>query len=298
MRFARPVVIALLVALPASAVAAVGATAVKPATLSPQRFETAMTMPNALPLFYRELVAFDTAAHAHLALPATPADFRFAAATNVIPLLLHEIPLALSSYPLVFLPGGDKEPPTLAVLVGVGDGINRYLDTRGQWRADTYIPAWVRRYPFVAVQAHGQGDPVLAIDPGAEMLRAPGDALVKDGKPTPRLEFVLAFQQEFAAFAERTRAAVAALNAAGVLEEGRLSVTLPGGGETREITGFFIVGEARLKALDGKTLDALNKADALGIAYAQLLSMANLGKVLAGVPVTPPAANTPPETVR
>lgn len=244
-----------------------------------------VTMSNqALPLFYRQLEAFDIDRHKDLAPADAAPDYRFAAATNVIPLLIHETPAALRHYPLVFLPGDPGTPPTLAVLVGIGDGNNRFVDGAGKWRAATYIPAWVRRYPFIAVNAEGQGEPVLALDPTPAWLKSPDAApLLKDGQPTERLQYILAFQKEFQDFALRTQAAAKALHEAGLLDEGRLRFEAPGGkpDDSREATGFLIVSEAKLKALDGAALVRLQQADALGLAYAQLFSLGNLANVMA-----------------
>lgn len=240
-----------------------------------------------LPLFYRDLVAFDTAQHGKLAFPAALANYRFAAQTNIIPLLINELPLAIQHYPLVFLPGAGSEPPTLAALVGIGDGINRFVGADQQWRAATYIPAWVRRYPFLAVNAEGQADPVLALDPTPDWLSAEGGERFVDasGKPTPRLEFVLAYQKEFQEMALRTQAIVKSLSESGVLEEGSLRFdpgTADKTSEAREIKGFLIVSEQKLRALSADAIARLHQADALGLAYAQRLSLVNLSNVING----------------
>ena len=247
-----------------------------------------LAMNTPLPLFYRELVAFDIDAHGALAFPDPAPDYHFAARTSVVPLLLHEVPLALRHYPLVFLPGDTKNPPTLAALVGIGDERNRFVETDGRWRRDTYVPAWVRRYPFIAVNAEGQSDPVLALDPQAEWIKqGGGERLIKDGKPTPRLEFIIAFQKEFQDFALRTQAVAKALQDAGVLEDGSLRIESPANDKTeqaREIKGFLTVSEQKLRALSAEAVARLHQADALGLAYAQLFSLANLPNVLTGTP--------------
>jgi hypothetical protein len=282
----------LLAALPVQAVTS---------TLPAQTAKTAMTQAQAnLPLFYRELVAFDQATHGQLAFPAQPADFNYAKATNIIPLLIQETGLALKSYPLVFLPGNDKTPPTLAAMVGIGDNINRFVDNAGQWRADTYIPAWVRRYPFLAVTPAGSKDAVLALDPSAELLKQTGgEPLMKNGEPSERLKGIIAFNQEFTAIAERTNAIVSALQEAGVLEEGSLRFAPPGTPpeQAQEINGFLIVSEQKLRALSDEAVLKLHKADAFGLAYAQMLSMNNLDNLLAQpVAAVPPAPTSGKKT--
>jgi len=237
------------------------------------------------PLFYRELTVFDSAVHGKLRCPHTPPDYRFAAETNLVPLLVNEAVHAARHYPLVFIRGeGEGAAPALAAVVGVGDGVNRFIEADGSWRAETYIPAWVRRYPFFAVRTGESAESVLALDLQAEGLEsADGEPLVgEDGNPTEYLQRVLAFNREFQAIAERTQAVTAALDAAGVLEPGTLRFVPPGADEDEAVTadGFLIVNEKRLRELDDEPVLALQRADALGLAYAQLLSIGSLGNLM------------------
>lgn len=242
-------------------------------------------MTQELPLFYSELTAFDIKTHGKLHFPESPVDYKFAAKTNIIPILVHEAGLASRHYPLVFIPGQNNQAPVLAVMVGVGDGVNRFVDAQGNWRTGTYIPAWVRRYPFLAVRPQEGKDPMLAIDSQAEWIKASGGEAfaMADGTPSPRLQRVLDFQREFQIFAERTESMTKALQEAGVLEEGSLRIDPPQNtkdAESREINGFLLVSEAKLKALPDAALLKLFKADALGMAYIQLISMGSLSSLM------------------
>ena len=234
-----------------------------------------------LPLFYRQIEVFDSARHGQLRRPAS-ADFYFAAGATVIPLVISELPLAMRHYPLVFLPGAEGDVPALAILVGVGNERNLFVGSDGAWRADTYIPAYVRRYPFHALRVDTQPDPLLAIDAtyvaageGDTAGDTAGDTLVDAaGKASPFLEDTLAFSSEFLTLAERTEAMCRALMDAGVLEQGGIALQAADG-TAHQINGFLSVSEERLRTLSSEALVALQKADALGLAYAQLLSLAN-----------------------
>ena len=246
---------------------------------------------NSLPLLYQSLVAFSKEQHGQLSFPAQPPDFDFAARTNIIPLLVNETSQAVRYYPLVFVPGTNKdEPLVLAAMVGVGDGLNRFVGSDKQWRANTYIPAYVRQYPFVAVNTPDGKDTVLAIDTSAKWIRVKGPMAFYgvDGKPTERLEQTLAFSREFQLYAKRTSAMVQALQEAGVLEEGTLNLPPQGITKARQISGFVIVSETKLNALSDEAVLKLHKSGAMGLAYAQLLSLSNLNNVVA--PVAPALA--------
>lgn len=231
---------------------------------------------NNLPLFYNQPVAFDTAVHGALQFSEAPPEFSFAASANAIPLLVGEVAHAVRHYPLVFVPGIDNTAPVLVALVGLGDNVNRFVDSQGQWRADTYVPAYVRRYPFLPLQTPGQAEPILGIDLSAPWVHTQaGEAFVDaTGHATPRLERVMTFQNEYQQQAEATAAMCIALQGAEVMVAQTLQ-WLDARGERQQLDGFLCVDEGKLKALLPDALVTLHRADAMGLAYAQLLSMSN-----------------------
>ena len=77
-----------------------------------------------------------------------------------VPLTVTEFSAAALSYPIIFV-GNDKTP---VAVMGVRQNENEYIDATGQPDPDTYLPAFVRRYPFVFMQADTDGDYLLAID--------------------------------------------------------------------------------------------------------------------------------------
>lgn len=91
-----------------------------------------------LPLFYQSLAVFNQEQHGKLSFPAQAPNYSFAAQANIVPLLVNEASQAVRHYPLVFVPGGKDEPLVLAAMVGLGDGVNRFVDGNKQWRANTY----------------------------------------------------------------------------------------------------------------------------------------------------------------
>jgi len=141
----------------------------------------------------------------------------------------------------------------------------------------------------LAVNTADGKEKILGIDTSADWINTTSAlAFVgADGKPTTRLEHTLAFAQEFQVFAQRTSAIAQALQDAGVLEEGTLTLQAndqpPGQApaEPRKVSGFVIVSETKLNALSDEAVVKLHKSGAMGLAYAQLLSMSNLGNVMA-----------------
>ena len=268
-----PLLAAVLVALSPAPTLAAGTTA--PNTKAPDLMNTPR------PLFFRDLVAFDTEQHRTLRLPAERKNFAFAAPANLLPLTFAEVGQALRHYPVVFIAEGDKLG--LVALTGLGNSGNRFVDANGEWRAGAYIPAYVRGYPFIAIRPGDKVEPVLAFDPqAADFMQTGGQLLINaDGTPAEQLKGIMAFHAEYRQLAERTLAMTHALKEAGVLEEGSLQLQANQGGEAQRIGGFLVVSEAKLKALPAEALKKLMDADALGLAYAQLLSMVSLGNLFA-----------------
>lgn len=254
------------------------------------------------PLFFTELIALDTDKHRSLTLPAERKSYAFAARANLLPVTVAEAGLALRHYPLVFLPEGEQLG--LVALAGLPGAANPYIDAQGQWRPGTYIPAYVRGYPFIALRPSANADPVLAFDPAADDFKAEGGLplLEKSGQPSDRLKAILAYQSEFRLLSEATLTMSRALNDAGVLEAGSLQLQPADRGEAQKIGGFLVVSEQKLRALPAEALKKLVEADALGLAYAQLFSMASLPNLLAipggssASPTSPPESASPRPT--
>ena len=88
-------------------------------------------------------------------------SFGFASKTNSVPLMAVEFPLAASEYPIVF--AGTKDSFVPAAILGVRDAQNLYLSQDAKWEAK-YIPAFVRRYPFVFSKSDDNKRLVLCVD--------------------------------------------------------------------------------------------------------------------------------------
>ena len=237
-----------------------------------------------LPLFYKSIELFDSKTHAQFGVAQTQSQFSFAASTNIVPIVINEITFAMAHYPLLFIMEDGANVPALVALVGNGDGKNQFVSATGAWRAQTYIPAWVRRYPFILVNQNAESpNAALAFDPASDMLSDEHPIkLLNDSQATDALNVILEFQRDVAGALQATVAVVHALNDAQVLEAAGLTFSpADGKSEPQTVTGFMVVNEAKLRALDGAALEKLNTVNALGLAYAQLFSMKNLQNLTA-----------------
>ena len=73
---------------------------------------------------------------------------RFALAQNTADLNIIEFFHALPYYPIAFVKQQNNDYTPCAVL-GLNTGENLFVDKHGNWRDGVYIPAYIRRYPFL-----------------------------------------------------------------------------------------------------------------------------------------------------
>jgi len=117
-----------------------------------------------LPLLYKAPVVLRFEDHKRKAL--LPLDnYRFSENAVAIPLLVSEFTHAVRHYPIIF---SDGDQPSPLAVVGLNDGKNLFITEDGNWRAGAYVPAYLRRYPFIVTEVVDSGQQFLAIDSGSD----------------------------------------------------------------------------------------------------------------------------------
>lgn len=226
-------------------------------------------------IFYERVVALNDQTHAQLKVrPAT--SFAYAAKTNSVPLLVSEFFEAAREYPIVFARG--EAGPVPAALLGLREGENLYVDSDGKWDA-RYVPAFVRRYPFVPGKG-AQGELLVCIDEASPCFDSKeGEALFAAGKPTAQLEHAIKFLTEFHQGAAMTEQLGRRLDELGLLRQADSLAQLNDGTQVR-LNGLNVVDEAKLRALDRDAVQELFGNNALAAIYAHLMSLGNLGSLV------------------
>lgn len=203
-----------------------------------------------------------------------------------VPIILDEITLAAREYPILF-PEGEAQMPF--VLTGMRPETNAFVDDAGNWLAH-YIPLDVRKYPFglsatpaaasgaeaVDEEEEGKTRYTLCIDPEAPDLKDLDGPLVFQpqgalcGGAKARADIAKRLLERNAV----TKILVQVLEDAGLLVPREISMNL--GLEKRKLRGFRVVDEKKLNALSDEDFADLRNKGGLPLAYAQLMSMANL----------------------
>ncbi len=205
-------------------------------------------------------------------------SFAFSAGVNAAPLMAVEIVRAAQEYAVVFTGAGGNVMP--AVVLGVKGDQNLYLGPEGQWTAK-YVPAFMRRYPFVFASSADDKTLTLCIDEACPGLNKDGRGellFAPDGAPTPYVERVLGFLKEYQTQFVRTQAFARQLQQLGLLEPMQAQVSTPSG-DKLSLTGFMVVSRRRLRELTPAQLQTLAQTDALELIYLHLHSMRNFNDV-------------------
>ncbi len=222
-------------------------------------------------LIYKTAVPVSRSRHADSSVELG-ADYTFSAETNSVPLMAVEFPQAASEYAIVFAGAEGEIMP--AVILGVRGNENLFLSGDTGWGAK-YIPAFVRRYPFVFSRS---GDRfLLCVDEEFRGFNREGRGqrlFGETGEPTPYVENVLKFLKEYQAQFLRTQAFCNKLRELDLLEPMQAQVTIESG-RRLSLGGFQAVSRAKLKALPGDKLAELAKTDELELLYLHLQSIRN-----------------------
>lgn len=210
----------------------------------------------------------------------TPA---FCRKLNALALSFSEFAVASRDYPIVFttLDGGRTFAPV--IVLGLADGSNLFLNDSGEWDAATYLPAFVRRYPFCISKLYVDGEPngesvvcvaKAYIDKAGVVLFDAG------GKPTDGWTSMERLLSEYEADLDRTAQMCSALARLKLLVPFTMQVVEDNRPGVR-LAGMHRVDEARLKDLKPASHKVLLNKDFMGKIYAHLHSLDNFSRLYA-----------------
>lgn len=241
-------------------------------------------------LFYEHPVPLNRNEHKDLRLRGV-GNLKFAMNTHSVPLTGSEFAIAARDLLIVFAGNAVNDAGPIALL-GLRQNENLFIDAEGHWEADTYIPAFVRRYPFVLAEkpANADGTPqtedlTVFLDEKYEGFdRTEGERLFQeDGADTELLTNAVKFLGEFQQNIERTRWFMRLLAEHDLLEPRNvhLQKDAKDGEQPRSINlnGLFVISEDKVRALDEKTAQQFARDGVFAWIYAHLLSLTNIDRL-------------------
>ncbi len=233
-------------------------------------------------LFYEAPVPVTAQRHGDLSVKAGD-GYGFAARVNSVPLSAVEFAEAAAEYPVVF--AGSEKAVFPAAILGLRDNENLCVDAEGRWTG-RYIPAFIRRYPYIFAQDEGGQTLTLTIDEAFAGCNREGRGerlFDAEGAQTQYLRGVLAFLQDYQARLLRTQAFCARIVELGLLQPMQAQYA-DAAGATRTLSGFLAVDRAKLKALPAETLAAMMAQDELECLFLHLGSLRHFGEMARRLP--------------
>ena len=233
---------------------------------------------NALPLLYKDLVPLSSVDHASWKtrqLESAP----WLQDQHAIPVTVDEFASAQRFFPIIFSAGDNPVP---LALLGLNEGVNVFMGEDGKFTENVYVPAYVRRYPFMLAKLRPDTDELsVCFDPTADAIGPfdEGDALFEDGQPADATKQILEFCEQFEQAGQRTEAFMKDLVESELLMDGELSIQPDPEKPPFIYRGFQMVNEEKLRDLRGDQLRKMNQSGLLPLVYAHLFSLAQMREV-------------------
>jgi len=247
-------------------------------------------------LFYKNPQPLSPEQHAGLGVKQIEAPFEFLRTAHAIPVTVTEFGMAASAYPIIFV--GDERTPV--AVMGVRQNENLFVREDGTTDPDFYVPAFVRRYPFVFANDNDGDRLLLCVDREAPMVsNQPDIPFFENGEATEFTKNAIEFCKEF----ERQRRATVEFSAImkkfDLFEQKTVSFQPrdPQGnevGEQQKIADYWAVDEEKLNNLSDEQFKELRANGALGAIYGHMISLLNWSRIIQRAVATTPAPEATP----
>lgn len=203
---------------------------------------------------------------------------------NSSPLLATEIAFAATEFPVIFSATATEGEFLPLAVMGLKDGQNLLLGDHNTLTT-RYVPAFIRRYPFVLGGSKDSEMMALCIDENSKYFSQDGSKGTRlfqdDGSHSDFLKDVVEFLKDYQYRAEMTRTFTKKLHELDLLEPMSANISFKAKEDaTINLSGFFVVKREKLKAIsDADALD-LFKKDGLELIYAHLQSLSNFNRLI------------------
>ena len=232
-----------------------------------------------LPLFYNSVEPLNSTQHSKMKVRPI-LRMPQVARTHAIPVTVDEFTLVQRHYPIVFSVGDNPIP---IALMGLNENVNVFLDDEGRpLEKHVYIPAYIRRYPFMLARLRPDSDELsLCFDATANAVGdfEEGQPLFDGDQPSEATKAILQFCEQFEAAGQRTGAFMEELNKMDMLMDGEVAIQPEGFEQPFVYRGFRMVDEEKLRNLRGDELRKLGQNGILPLIYAHLFSLTEMREV-------------------
>ena len=233
-------------------------------------------------LFYKQPEPLSPEQHGGLGVRQVQQPFGFLREAHAVPVTVTEFGMAASAYPVIFV--GEERVPV--AVMGVRQGQNLFVTAEGLTEPDFYVPAFVRRYPFVFAADNNSDRLLLCVDRGAPMVSdQPEVAFFENGQPSKFTNDAIEFCKEFERQRRATTEFADMLRRFDLFEQKTVAFQPRDAqgnavGEQQKIADYWAVSEEKLNNLPPEQFTELKNNGALGAVYAHLISLLNWSRII------------------
>jgi len=224
-------------------------------------------------LFYQRPELLNREKHGGLGMVMTERPFSFCSKARAVPINVTEVALAQKSYPIVFTA---RENPVMLAVLGVIDDVNLFVDDKGMWDANVYVPAYVRRYPFAVANENGGDRFAVVIDAAHDgFVNGGGQALFESDQPADGTVKAIDFCKMFENERVMTQRSMEVLQKHDLLAPQQANFTPDGSTEQVPFADYWGIDAERLGKLADDQIVELWKTGLLPVIFAHLMSFSN-----------------------
>jgi hypothetical protein len=229
------------------------------------------------PFGYTELQPLSRTDRVLLPHGSTP---QFCRGVNALALSRGEFVAAGRDFPIAFASSDTKAYSPVAIL-GLTDRQNLFVQESGEWDRSTYVPAFVRRYPFCIAKVMVEGKPraerVVCVEKA--YVDSQGIALYDDkGKSTPQWQAYERLLEEYENDLELTQQMCAVLAKLELYSPFQFQV-MDGDKAALTVKGMHRIDEKKLANLKPASHTALIAKGYMSPIYAHFHSLENFGRL-------------------
>lgn len=228
------------------------------------------------PLFFQKPVVLSSEVHRNFKFRAE-SNYKFALKANSIPLTLAEFERAAACYPIVFT---KSDNPVPVVVTGLTAQQNVFVEPDGSWANGKYVPAYVRKFPFLFLES-SDGDQFTLCVEEANLVENIGSPLFEDGKPTSLVSSALDFCKNYHAAWQQTVEQCVLLKEHGLLIDRRADIQTADG-EKFSLDGFNVIDREKFYELTDDVMLKLPRS-LVGAINSHFVSMSSWQNLLSRI---------------
>jgi hypothetical protein len=206
-------------------------------------------------------------------------NFSYANKQMNIPITIAEFYECCKDYPIIFIKD-DENNWSASAMMGYKENENLFIDESGIWEKGRYVPAAIRRYPFIFV-AQENNQLTLGIDSVALSTEKEDNErklFSDENKPTDFINNVLGFMNQFQGDAAATANFISQLDKWELLEEKTAQIITPDQ-KNYQLNGFYVINEEKLHHLSKKKKQEICDQNAHPLITAHLISLSNVQRL-------------------